>query len=456
MSEEKLKIKVLVVEDDKNFRKVLCSILKRNGFSIVEADNGRTALDVLAVDYIDIIVSDVKMPDIHGIELLHRVKRKYDIPFIMMTGFSKLIETTEAHELGASYFLAKPFIGEEVIEAIDYVLNTSHDRNSLRGDERDFMRVEIESFLTGSEFSHPVFLKLNDLKIIKIAHEGEDLTRERLKQLKSKGVDSLYIKTQDFKEFLNIKNALCEKISDSSHVSKQRKIDFYTRVEEIALRYIFKTVTNDKEVFEIALNNLLRTIKIVMDDSLAFETLMSFSKNSPSIFNHSIAVAILSVALIQKKGWESAKTLFLASAGGLFHDIGKKDLVKGIDEIEFDMMTKEQRLDYESHPELGAKILREIAFFPDEVVQIVLHHHELINGTGFPKGISRVKIHPISQYVAVADKFLNVLYGSHGEEPCSDIQEVLGQFKSVRTIYNKEAIDLLENLFSFHGKRKVS
>ena len=80
---------ILVVEDDKNLRKLITTYLQRNKYNTYEATNGEEALNVLDQSYIDLIVSDIMMPKMDGYELIKSLREaKYDVPILIITDFS--------------------------------------------------------------------------------------------------------------------------------------------------------------------------------------------------------------------------------------------------------------------------------------------------------------------------------------------------------------------------------
>ena len=111
---------VLVVDDEVNIRKVLSTLLKRAGYSVVTAADGSEALEALAAEAISVVVSDVKMPRTDGMELLRRVRKEWpDVPVILITAFGTVDLAVEAIKAGAFDFVTKPFDRTELRQVID-------------------------------------------------------------------------------------------------------------------------------------------------------------------------------------------------------------------------------------------------------------------------------------------------------------------------------------------------
>jgi len=102
---------LLLVDDEPNILKALKRLLRRDGYTILLADSGTEALQILELEPVNVIVSDHRMPVMTGIEFLAKVKQTYpDITRIVLSGFSDLDTITEAINEGNIYkFLAKPW-----------------------------------------------------------------------------------------------------------------------------------------------------------------------------------------------------------------------------------------------------------------------------------------------------------------------------------------------------------
>jgi two-component system response regulator PilR (NtrC family) len=102
--------RILVVDDERSMREMLAILLKREGYEVLLAENGKSAVATLEREPVDILISDIKMPDISGVEVLRAAKRiDKDILGIMITAFASTESAVEAMRLGACDYLTKPF-----------------------------------------------------------------------------------------------------------------------------------------------------------------------------------------------------------------------------------------------------------------------------------------------------------------------------------------------------------
>jgi two-component system response regulator PilR (NtrC family) len=107
--------KLLVVDDERSMRELLSIVLRREGYDVTLAENGRAAIDHLERARFDLLISDIKMPDMTGVDVLRAAKRiDPDILGIMITAFASADTAIEAMRLGAHDYLSKPFDVDEL------------------------------------------------------------------------------------------------------------------------------------------------------------------------------------------------------------------------------------------------------------------------------------------------------------------------------------------------------
>ncbi|HKF66809.1 MAG TPA: sigma-54 dependent transcriptional regulator, partial [Vicinamibacterales bacterium] len=102
--------RILVVDDERSMRELLAIVLRREGYDVLLAESGKSAIATLEKEPVDILISDIKMPDLSGVEVLRAAKRvDQDILGIMITAFASTETAVEAMRLGACDYLSKPF-----------------------------------------------------------------------------------------------------------------------------------------------------------------------------------------------------------------------------------------------------------------------------------------------------------------------------------------------------------
>lgn len=122
---------VLVVDDEKTLVKALSFNLEKEGFRVEQAYDGEEALQKVFDLKPDIVVLDLMLPELDGFEVCRRIRKKLDIPIIMLTARSEDIDKVLGLELGADDYLTKPFNSRELVARIKAILR----RSTLREEE---------------------------------------------------------------------------------------------------------------------------------------------------------------------------------------------------------------------------------------------------------------------------------------------------------------------------------
>ncbi|RCW51507.1 MULTISPECIES: response regulator transcription factor [unclassified Halanaerobium] len=177
--------KILIVEDEAKIRKLIKTYLEDSGFTTVEAEDGRKALDIFHSDNnIDFIVLDLMLPKISGEEVCQKIRQVSDIPILMLTAKSSEENKIEGFDYGADDYLTKPFSPRELTARIKAILRRT-DMNKIKANILSFADGKIKIFpeemrvllndsdvdLTNTEFK--ILLEL-------VNNAGQVLSREQL------------------------------------------------------------------------------------------------------------------------------------------------------------------------------------------------------------------------------------------------------------------------------------
>ena len=180
-----MKEKILIVEDEKDIIKMLEYNLKKEGFRVIAAHDGEDALDLALRQYPDLILLDLMLPGIDGLEVCKTLKngsKTSSIPIIMLTAKSQESDKVVGLELGADDYVTKPFSPRELIARIKAVLRRGTEKEKLpevfqAKDLRiDFARISV------SVKTKPLELTSKEFELLKtlLKAKGRVLSRDYL------------------------------------------------------------------------------------------------------------------------------------------------------------------------------------------------------------------------------------------------------------------------------------
>ena len=123
---------ILLADDDKEFRKAMKRMFEREGYAITIAADGREALDALASGEFSLIISDVRMPNLDGIQLMEELSRRaLEIPIIFLTAFGEVETYMDLMNLGAFEYVNKPVKGRTILEIARRAIEPHTNSQSL-------------------------------------------------------------------------------------------------------------------------------------------------------------------------------------------------------------------------------------------------------------------------------------------------------------------------------------
>ena len=427
--------RILVIEDDLQFRQMLEQILVRNSYEPVLVEDANIAQERLKSGSFDLVLSDIKLPQMSGVDLLNWIKENASVPVVLMTGFSDLLESKKAIELGADGFLAKPFKSEELTTVLSSILGkdeTENQSEDVTENDSEYSKILIDDFISGREMNFDIFIYIKG-KYIKIAHQGENIGLERIKSYKEKNVNFLHVKRSDFKTYLGFNLSVGKALSASKDIGHKRKINSLRHSMEIVIQNLM-TSEIDGTDFAFAARCADNSVSILLSESESLDMISTLSTHSDYLYTHSVGVSVYSTLIARAMGWQSHRTLFILSIAGLLHDIGCKELPKALWEKPRSQLTQEEVKILETHPTRGMEILSHVRGIPSDILRIVKEHHENSHGTGYPVRMNRYKIHPLSRIVAIANDFCNLIIKAP-DTPGLAPKEALKQLISLKPDY---------------------
>ncbi len=430
--------KILVVDDEDMIRDLCYHVLTAEGYQVTTVSNGADALEELGRTPADLLVTDIKMPGIDGLDLFEQVKeRNYELVTIFITGHGTLDTAIESLMRGVDGFVLKPFTQEELLGAVDRAINRSRlkkenirlkaliplfEISKLLVTEIDLAHLfKIITEVLVQEFSvDRVSLMLMDESshslLIRASHGlSSDIALKARRKL-GEGVSGLVLKyrkpliisagkhpDEEVMGVINLENMPASSMSvpligknklfGVLNVSKFSGPPFTTSDLQIVLILSSQVVTamENASLYEDLRENYFRTVQALV---------AAVEAKDPYTRWHSTNVAKYAVAIARDMGM-SPSQLEEIHIAAILHDVGKIGISERI-------ISKPERLSREEfdimkdHPSHGIRILEPIGFTAS-ITSAIYQHHERYDGKGYPQGLAGEQIVLPARILNVAD-----------------------------------------------------
>jgi len=177
--------KILIVEDESSFSEALAFLLGKEGFEVSVAEDGRAALNIFAKEGADLILLDLMIPEISGVDVCRTIRTTSRVPIIMLTAKDAEIDKVVGLELGADDYVTKPYSSRELIARIKAVLRRGISDAELNGDLEIISVGSIRLDTARHQASingNPIALPLKEFELLEflMRNSGRVLTRSQL------------------------------------------------------------------------------------------------------------------------------------------------------------------------------------------------------------------------------------------------------------------------------------
>jgi putative nucleotidyltransferase with HDIG domain len=463
----------LVVEDDPVIGAVCVRLLQLSEYKVDHVDNGGKALQQLAKSPYDIILTDLHMPVLDGLELLRQVKQDYpNTDVIMVTGYASIDTARQALKLGAFDYLTKPLDLDDLTRVVQTCLE-SRELKRLRQE-----RETLSEMMAVMELSRTISAKLDlDAQVHDftsqlfarfhpngVALSLLDPSEQALRLLMQRGMEQ----AQDIGKAVPLKGIRCNETIINAHMQlvQSSRADAQTlRVLHVqerpvgVLQMIWENqpVTLDQNEFQL-LEVFVSSMAVALENSRLYGKLKQLNLQTvaalaaaidardPYTRGHSEQVTKYAVQIAQAMG-QPPTWIERLHYGALLHDIGKIGIPDAI-LLKPGPLTAVEMQQMRKHAEIGARIVEQVL---DEVAPIVRHHHEAYDGSGYPNGLSGKAIPLEARIIAVADAF-DAMTSDRAYRKAMPIVDALAVLQSGRDQqWQGNLLDLLADMIKREG-----
>jgi len=426
--------KILVVDDESIIREILADFLTMEGYIVRTAADGVSALEELEKDHYDMVISDLKMPRMNGLELLDEIQKRYDnVLTVIMTGYGTVETAIEAMKKGAYDYILKPFKIEEVI----HIVQRGLEKRRLISEN-----IKLKEIISLYKLSEAISSSLSLEEIL------NSVIETILKEISPDAIQILW--QEEDRGFIELRSAINPKsdVKTLGDLDLDAVIEVFNKKKYILAHgpaiqnYFVQFPENLNSFISIPLKSRQKIMGII--NAFCFQTGRKFREGERkllSIIAGRIATAIENAKLyrnIQESFRQTIQALARAleamdkyTAGhsdrvteyaritaeemglpeeeielikqaGLMHDIGKLGCHTNLNKP--GKLTEEEYEIFKKHPEYGKQILEPIPFLHPLIPGVYLHH-ERWDGKGYPLGLKGEEIPLMARILAVADAY---------------------------------------------------
>jgi putative nucleotidyltransferase with HDIG domain len=452
--------RILVVEDEQLIREMLIEILQQADHAVTGAADGNEALELVEKQEFDLVISDLHLPGINGMDLLDRIKASHPtLPFIVITGHPALDKAIQAMKKGAADFIPKPFTVEHILHLVEKNLK---ERRLYAENQR--LVAELNNKAVIEKLNAQLHAKVEQLtKLYSISESfhsyvDNDSLLQYVVDLASDLIDAQRISLLTFdkdRRYLvarasrglatDVQRKICLKVGegvagrvaqsfrpirvttddlqrivtseDRSYLTrswlsvplsiggelfgvlnmtdKRDGSDFTEEDEYLAMVLAEKAgiKIENNVLYEGIYSNLIDTLKTLVS---TIEAKDAYTRH------HSQRVTEVALAVARRVGC-SEEDCESISFAGILHDIGKIGIRDSILQ-KTSRLTGEEYEVIKTHPSRGDAIIEPLGLIDSER-RIIRHHHERLDGRGYPDGLKGDEIPYLTRIVSIADAF---------------------------------------------------
>jgi putative nucleotidyltransferase with HDIG domain len=309
--------------------------------------------------------------------------------------------------------------------------------------------VSKDFFFDGMALPASVYLRMKPGNYLLIGKRGDKASFSNLHSFHNQNA-KFFVKNSEHSDLIITMSQITSKMIQQKNIPENVKVKFLSSLAEESL----DSISTSGVVSVAKVQRVAGLLDQMSKNFNAFNQIIELLKTLPqSESKHSMSTCLLSLLIGEEMDIRLPAAREKLAMGALLHDVGLKFIPESILKKPRHLWSQKELEIYEQHPLKGAEMLRDLKEIPSDVLLIIAEHHELAQGTGYPKKIRDVKISPLSKVVALADFFSElVLTKKEGvkeytaDEAIHFIEDVLGQpfnkqvFQALKNLINKRAL----------------
>lgn len=408
--------KILIVDDETDLREaivmVIASVVKAE---FLEAGSGNEAIAVLASGKhaIDAVVCDFNMPDGNGSTVVQFLNEKHPtIPFLLLSSDDPKKHAELLQGKNRSY-LQKPFKNPELRASVEKMLEGCS--NAEIG-EQDYIPVSLSILRRVGSIACPLYIQIGEAKYVKVLHPGTAFDEEVCERFEKKSVSHLYVHKDQATGLLSEfrEQAFTEMFFKSMRERSTEALNLSSSTLEL-IQMAAKSMGWNSEIINLGNENTKMIQNLVAAVPNINEVFDWFESSDHDLgVSTGILLSYFLAAITKRLGITDRRQLEVLSMAGFFHDMFLDDYQirnqeKFIKALSLGTAVNRETVEQiKNHPMEVRSTLSRWEQCPPGLLELIEQHHELPDGSGFPKGIKGAEMHPLSGIFVVARECIEV------------------------------------------------
>lgn len=417
-------MKILYAEDNEDLRDLFLTKLELTSQKeVVGVESGNAALEVLKKDKeIAVVISDYTMPEGDGAFLYKNVRKDFpNLPFILFSGID-LDDVEDLKTLLKDHpqngMINKPPKPGELETILNKVFEGATQATPVGTDAvvpntQVYRAVKIKFFVNMNSAPVDAYIRLSDEKYVKVIKTDEPYSSEQIMRYSEKGVKELFVAETDLAKFNNYCLDSMVKILMAKDMKEETVVEVQARVHEMVHNQLSK-IGIDEHTMEMMKGSIETSIRVIDSTPSLTDLLKKVMKEGGYIYQHSLFISHLAGAILKKVDWGSDDTKMKVMTAAFLHDTAFLDheLAKRSDLMTEDFKNLNPK-EWEiilNHPTKASEMTKGLRNFPPDIDAIIAQHHELPDGTGYPRQLSSLRVAPLAAVFNLTHHFVNAVY----------------------------------------------
>lgn len=292
----------------------------------------------------------------------------------------------------------------------------------MQANENPFLPIRVSTLRGDQKIPFDVYVRVA-AKHILYCRKGDSFEGLRLKRLKEKKIKQLFIQPEsepDYRGYLSQNIQMAYAATSGKPIEDRAQI--IQGLQQAATEEVMESPA-DQAHYNAFKDESKRYVEFLLLEDQGLRSILQIENTNQNVAHHGINVATIAVALAQQMGFKDLAQLHLMATGSLLHDLEHSHTHLNVAQP-IDKMTSVDLELYKAHPTKGFERIQNTQFYDPLVMKIIRHHHECINGTGFPDGLKESQIEPLVMVASVADSY-DRLISFEAEKPKEAIKKLM-------------------------------